>query len=71
MSQETGMQELNKAIAEIRQYKAGKGMALNAEIEKAVISSPESLEGVVEEIKGTGKAKEVRLSKGEFKVEVS
>ena len=60
-------------IGEIRKYKSGKNLSMNAEIEKAKIytENPELLEKIEEDVKATMKVKEIIVEKGPLKVEIS
>ncbi|MCH7902315.1 valine--tRNA ligase [archaeon] len=60
-------------IGEIRKYKSGKNLSMNAEIEKAKIytENPKLLEKIEEDVKATMKVKEIIVEKGPLKVEIS
>ncbi|VVC72132.1 Isoleucine--tRNA ligase [uncultured archaeon] len=64
---------LNSILSEIRRFKADKKMALNADVACVKVSAPEEklVSLIEEEIREAGKAKQVQVCKGEFKVEVS
>lgn len=66
---------LHDALSRIRKHKAGKGLALNAELEYAAIAAPEAickgLADVEQEIKAVGKVKtlEFKPRQGELELE--
>ncbi|MEM3071290.1 MAG: valine--tRNA ligase [Candidatus Anstonellales archaeon] len=63
--------ELNTIISQIRQYKSAHGLALNAELNQITISSPHDLSCILDEIKGTSKARKVEIKTGnELRVEI-
>ena len=60
----------NEIMRRIREYKARNGMAMNAELNKVIISAPIKLEDFVEDIKETGKIKEISFVEGQLALEV-
>ena len=69
------MNSLHDALSRIRQHKAGKGLALNAELEYAAIAAPEAickgLADVEQEIKAVGKIQTIEFKprQGELELE--
>ncbi|MBU3905134.1 MAG: valine--tRNA ligase [Nanoarchaeota archaeon] len=60
-----------EAIVELRKYKHSNKMALNAELNKVIISSVEDISEFENDIKGAMKIKEIEFKKGEeLKIEV-
>ncbi len=59
----------NEIMRRIREYKARNRMPMNAEIEKAILYTNRDLKDVVEDIKRTGKIKELIVKHGELNIE--
>lgn len=65
-----GLGEIAKeVVAEIRQYKSGKGISLGSEIEHVKITATpgcmDKLQGIIDDIKGTGKIRNLEMVAGE------
>lgn len=58
------------AIVEIRKYKHDNKMALNAELDKVIITTKEDISEFESDIRGAMKIKETEFKKGDFRVEV-
>lgn len=54
---------LNQIVAKIRQHKAANQLPMNAEIKKAIVSSPVELGEMVEDLKGVAKIKGIEIKK--------
>mgnify|MGYP005848942325 CR=1 FL=1 len=65
--------ELLKAVlAEVRKFKAGNRLPLNADVSLVRIRTPEPerVEQIREELEAAGRARKIEVSRGDFKVEV-
>ncbi|MFP4112538.1 MAG: valine--tRNA ligase [Candidatus Woesearchaeota archaeon] len=62
--------EIIKVIEAARKFKAEKQMSMKEELKKIIISTELNLQGFIDDLKATTKAKEVEFNSGEFDVSI-